>query len=170
MEITYGGAASFTLRGTRTVSIDAGTQDIALFTRRQKNASMKINGPGEYEVGGVLITTLDQGGTLLHVITLDDVTVAHISGDASKLSERDLEAVGRVDILLVRADDARAAGVAVTDLAPRVVIPFGAQSAAVVTTAGVKNPEPQPRFSWNGAGAPPKAVLLKEQTARRKAA
>ncbi len=169
MEIIYGGGASFILRGSKSVSIDGGDADISLFTRRQKRAALKLNGPGEYEVGGVLITTLDSAGTLMHSITLDDVNVVHLSGSGS-LTDRDLAAIGRTDVLLVRADDLRAAQAAVADLSPRVVIPFGTHAAALAASVGIKNPEPQRSFTWNGSGTPPKAALLKEPGARRKAA
>jgi hypothetical protein len=170
MEIIYSGKASFTVRGEKSVSIDGGEADITLFTRRQKKPSLKINGPGEYEVGGVLITTLEQSGALLHVITLDDLNIAHVSSNTAGLTERDLTALGRIDVLLVQAADEKAAQAAIADLAPRVVIPFGPQAAAIAASLGVKNAEPQPRFNWNGSGAPPKAVLLREPSTRKKAA
>lgn len=170
MEIVYGGKASFTLRGEKTVTVDGSGGDIALHTMRQKNAGLKINGPGEYEVGGVLITSMEKDGTLLHAIVLDDVNIAHIGGRGVSLTERELAACGRVDVLLVESSDARSAGALVADLAPRVVIPFGPNAAAVAASSGVKNAEPQPRFSWNGISAPPRVVLLKEPAARKKAA
>jgi hypothetical protein len=170
MEIIYGGKTAFTLRGDRTVSIDGGEADIALFTKRQKNAALKINGPGEYEVSGVLITTLARAGALLHAVTLDDLNIAHVSGNPGALSERDLAAIGRIDILLLEAHEVRAAQAVIADLSPRVVIPFGPAAQGVAAATGVKSAEPQSRFSWNGSGTPPRAVLLKEPTAKRKAA
>jgi hypothetical protein len=169
MEIVYAGKTGFTLRGSKSVSIDAGDADINLCTRRQKNRALKLNGPGEYEVGGVLITTLDSSGTLVHSITLDDLNVVHVSAGAA-LNDRDLAAIGRTDVLLIQTDDLRAAQAAVADLSPRVVIPFGTHAVALATSVGMKNPEPQRNFSWNGISAPPKAVLLKEPATRRKAA
>lgn len=170
MEITYGGRASFTLRGEKSVSIDGAGADIALFTKRQKRAGLRINGPGEYEVGGVLITTLDHSGTLLHAVTLDDINIAHVSSTGNALTDRDLAAIGRIDVLLVRAEDETAAQAAIADLTPRVVIPFGPHATKIAASLGLKNAEPQSRFSWNGATAPPRAILLKEPTTRRKAA
>jgi hypothetical protein len=170
MEITYGGKASFTMRGEKSVSIDGSDADIALFTRRQKSDRLKINGPGEYEVSGVLITTLNQSGTLLHAITLDDINIAHVSAPEGTLSERDLAAIGRIDVLLVQAVDVKAAQAAIADLSPRVVIPFGPHALEIAASLGVKNAEPQPRFAWNGVSTPPRAVLLREPGTRRKAA
>jgi hypothetical protein len=170
MEITYGGKAAFTVRGEKSVSIDGPEADIALFTTRQKKAALKINGPGEYEVGGVLITSLEVSGTLLYAITLDDINVAHISTSTAGLTERDLAALGRIDVLLVQASDQKAAHEAIADLSPRVVIPFGPTAPAIAAALGVKNAETQPRFIWNGVSAPPKAVLLRESGTRKKAA
>jgi hypothetical protein len=170
MEITYGGKASFFLKGETSVVIDGSDASIKLYTTRQRSQKLKANGPGEYEIGGVLVTTLDVGGSYAHAITLDEINVLHLSGDPSKLSTRDIESLGRIDILIVRADDARAAQSAIGDITPRVVIPFGNNAAEVASASGVKDAEPQNRFAWNGVVTPPKAVLLKEPAGKKKAA
>lgn len=169
MEIFYEGKGAFTLLGSRSVSIDGRAADIALFTSRQKSTTMKLNGPGEYEVRGVLVTTVDVSDTLVHAITLDDIAVVHIAA-GTPLTERDIASVGRADVLLVRADDPRTAGAVIADLAPRVVIPFGEHSHKIAASCGLKDLEPRRSFSWNGMAAAPKAVLLKEGSVRRRAA
>lgn len=171
MEITYAGANSFLLKGERTIAINptaAGERGhIALYTRRQKSKKLLINGPGEYEVGGVLVTSVALGEEIAHAVEVDGINVLHLTGDARKLSERDLTSIGKVDVLLVDTADVKQAENAVSDLVPRVVIPFGAHAAEICATAGVKDAQPQARFSWNGVAASTKAVLLKAPARKR---
>jgi hypothetical protein len=171
MEITYAGANSFVLKGERTVVINpsASTEraDIPLYTRRQKSKKLLINGPGEYEIGGVLVTSVALGDDLVHAVEVDGINVLHLTGDARKLTDRDLSAIGKVDILLVEAAELKQAQNAVSDLTPRVVIPFGAHAAEVCATSGVKDAQPQARFTWNGVTAPARAMLLKEPAKKR---
>jgi hypothetical protein len=159
------------IKGERTVAINPAakseTGHIALYTIRQKGTKLLANGPGEYEIGGVLITSVAQDTGMAHAVEVDGINVHHLPGDARKLSDRDLAAIGKVDVLLVDSTDLKRAQNAVTDLVPRVVIPFGANAVEVCAVAGVKGAEPQNRFSWNGLSAPPKAVLLKEPGKRR---
>lgn len=171
MEITYAGGTSFVIKGERTIAINpAGkgeTGHIALYAQRQKSKKLLANGPGEYEIGGVLITSVAQEAGMAHAVEVDGINVLYLLGDARTLSDRDLAAIGKVDVLLVDTSDLKRAQNALTDLVPRVVVPFGANASEVCAVAGVKTAEPQNRFNWNGATAPPKAVLLKEPGKRR---
>jgi len=171
MEITYAGAASFVLKGERTVVINptASTEraHISLHTRRQKSKKLLVNGPGEYEVGGVLITSIALGDEIVHAVEVDGINVLHLSGDVRCLTERDLTAIGKVDVLIVDCRDLKQAQNAVSDLGPRVIVPFGPHAAGLCAAAGVKDAQPQARFSWNGVTTPPRAVLLKEPAKKR---
>jgi hypothetical protein len=173
MDITYAGGASFTVKGERTIAINPSGRDhgadIVLHSARQKRGKLIVNGPGEYEIGGVLIATVETGGkTLVHAVEVDGVNIVHVGGDPAGLSERDLAVIGPVDVLLIEASDVKAAQTAVTSLTPRVIIPFGGHAAEVCATVGISGAEPQNRFSWNGVTTPAKAVLLKEPGTRRK--
>lgn len=175
MDITYAGGPSFLLKGETSVAINPAPRAegavLTLHSVRQRSQSQIINGPGEYEIRGVLVTTLETGPaedrTLVHAVELGGINVVHLAGKPA-LSERDLRDLGTVDVLLVNADDRAAAEVAIRDLEPRVVVPFGVHGAAVAAQMAGKELEPQTRLSWNGTGTPPRAVLLKAPGTRRR--
>jgi hypothetical protein len=178
MDITYLGGHAFLLKGDRTIAINppAGTprQNITLQSARRARSKEIVNGPGEYEIGGCLIVTLEVGpresSELAHAVEISGLNVVHLGTTVRPLNDRAVADIGRVDILLLNADDLRAAQAAVTDLTPRLVIPYGAHAAELCGALGVKDARPQPRLTWNGISAQPKAVLLKPATAKRRAA
>jgi hypothetical protein len=172
MEITHTGDASFTLHGSRTVAINPEQREngaINLFSRRQRRFRLQVNGPGEYEIGDVLIATVPIGPfsaeQWAHGIKLDETNVLFLEGDPGALTESALLAIGPVDVLIVSAGDLPATVKAAQDLAPRLVIPFGPHAAELCAALGVKDAAPVSRVHVNGKT--PRAVLLK---ARRAAA
>jgi hypothetical protein len=176
MEITYQGDASFLLTGDRSVAINpasASATDIVLQSWRHQGAKQIVNGPGEYEIGGALIVTIQpnkQSPGLVHAINLDGLNVLHVNGSPCVLTEDDLTAIGKVDALIMTSDDVKAAEALAVDLSPRVLIPFGANAEQLCAMFGVREAPSQPRFAWNGSGVPPRAVLLKAQTTRKRPA
>jgi hypothetical protein len=178
MDITYLGGHSFLLKGDCTLAINppAGTprQDITLHSGRKARSKEIVNGPGEYEIGGCLIVTLELGprdaSDLAHAIEIGGLHVVHLGTAIRPLNDRAVADLGRVDVLLVNTDDLRAAQTAVTDLTPRLVIPYGSHATELCTALGVKDARQQPRLSWNGSTPQPKAVLLKPAVAKRRAA
>jgi hypothetical protein len=178
MDIAYLGDHSFLVKGERIVAINppAGTArpDIALHSRRQARSKEIVNGPGEYEIGGCLIVTVELGpreaSTLAHAIEVGGLNVVHLGTIIGALSDRAAAGLGRADVLLVNTDDLRAAQEAITNLTPRLVIPYGPHAAELCAVLGVKDARPQPRLSWNGITTQPKAVLLKPLATRRRAA
>lgn len=104
------------------------------------NEPMIFTGPGEYEVGGVIVTAIEsfhddsQGtergkNTIYHVL-VDGLNVVHL-GDLgqSKLTEEQVAAIDQTDILLVPVGsvytiDSKAASEIVSQLEPRIVIPM----------------------------------------------
>lgn len=177
MDIVFRGDSSFEINGERTVAINprrGSRADVMLHTTRQKKPAGVVNGPGEYDIAGVLIVTLEKGPrespTLAHSIIIDDLAVVHLGDITHELSDRDVAAIGRVDVLIVNADEARKAQDAIADLEPRVVIPFGAAAPEVCASLGVKSPEAQPRFTWSRNRVPPRAVVLKPVSTRARAA
>lgn len=175
MDITCQGENSFYIRGSKTVALNPPTgqrADIILRSRRTSGKSL-VNGPGEYEIGEAVIDCLPAGGKdrqgLAFAIELDGVTVLFLDGPAGSLAEHDRRSIGRVDILLIDSADLAAVQVLARDLAPRVVIPFGANAAAMCSALGSGDIQPAPRFVWN-AGTVPKAALLKTPRPRKRAA
>jgi L-ascorbate metabolism protein UlaG (beta-lactamase superfamily) len=101
-------------------------------------AAYVVEGPGEYEVGGVTVSGMptfhdDQQGAAhgrntVYVIELDDVRVCHLGDLGHTLDDATLESLGNVDVLLVPVggsalDGARAAEV-VRQVEPRFVVPM----------------------------------------------
>lgn len=177
MEVTYQGSASFVLKSDTTVSInpqDGTPATIKLFSARQKSQKQIVNGPGEYEINGVLVITAETGSegrrTLVHGVDLGGLNVVHLGTYTNRPDARSLDALGKVDVLIVGADDLGSAREAVTLLDPRVVLPFGSHAAALCAELGIKEPKPENRFLWNGVAAAPRAVLLKAGKSRRRAA
>ncbi|HVA21717.1 MAG TPA: MBL fold metallo-hydrolase [Candidatus Micrarchaeia archaeon] len=86
--------------------------------------------PGEYEIHGVSCHgVLVDGGTAF-VCDIDDVAVAAIGRGAAALSENALEALGRVDVLLLPVGGgpgltAAQAAATVARVQPAVVVPVG---------------------------------------------
>jgi L-ascorbate metabolism protein UlaG (beta-lactamase superfamily) len=98
-----------------------------------------IDGPGEYEVSGVLITGVrtfhdkakgaERGSNIVFVVHLDEVTFCHLGDLGHELSQSQLEAIGDVDVLFVPVgggetiSPAEASGV-IAQLEPRIVVPI----------------------------------------------
>ena len=173
MDITYHGGSSFTLKGERTVVINPINEPerdaIALRSDRKRRRKQIIDGPGEYEIGGVMVTSLAAGGpgakSLIYAVNVDGVNVLHVTAPVHELTDKDISALGRSDILLIDTADLKAAQGIVQDILPRTVIPYGSHAVELCASQGVKNAEPVARFNSNGS-ASPRAVLLKEHGKR----
>jgi hypothetical protein len=178
VEIIYEGRSQFVIRGTATVAINPAEKVekdvVPLFTTRQRKTKGVVNGPGEYEIGGVLIGTTVVGEprsvALAHAITLDDLTVCILGGDADGLDARGLDTLGRIDVLLIGDVLPTVAQKAVALLEPRVTIATGEKAVEMAAALGVKDAEPKPKFSWNGVSAVPRVVVLKTASRARLAA
>lgn len=176
MEITYLGEESFLVKAERAVAINPGRQgpaaDVVLHNVRQNDRRLIVNGPGEYEIGGVLVLTVADGRSraLCHVMEVGGLNVAFVGAGSLALSEREIAGLGQVDVLIVAAADPVAAGRVIGVLEPRVVLPFGAGSQELSAAIGVRDPQQETRFSWNGSGTPPKLVLLKPAGRKKHAA
>lgn len=162
MEITWFGHSCFRLteRGLATVVTDpfdsetVGYEPLKLkadivtvshdapghnFTSAVKGTSHVIDGPGEFEIGGVFITGVqtdssskkatDKPRNTLYVFDYMGITVAHLGDLRSVPSQAEIEALGTVHVALVPVGDggslnaAKAAEV-VSLLEPNIVIPM----------------------------------------------
>ena len=119
-----------------TVSHDASGHN---YTKAVKGTSHVIEGPGEYEIGGVFITAVQTNGhdkdngdelrNTLYVFDYDGITIAHL-GDLRRVpSQKEVETLGAVNVALVPVGDggglnaAKAAEV-ISLLEPNIVIPM----------------------------------------------
>ena len=74
-----------------------------------KGAKWQIDGPGEYEIGGVFLTAVpvgkhDQNGNgrnMVYVFDYNGITVGHLGDLNAVPSRKDVDAFGKIDILLV---------------------------------------------------------------------
>lgn len=96
-----------------------------------------IDGPGEYEVGGVMINGVrtyrdaekgaQRGYNTVYVLELDDITFCHLGDLGHNLTTRQLEEIGTVDVLFVPAQGALTAAQlteTIASIEPRAVIPL----------------------------------------------
>ena len=88
-----------------------------------------ITHEGEYEVKGAFIYGVKTENTILYSIGLDDLFVMHAGALNRPLTEREIDSLGRVDILLLPVGggavlDAKRAIEVIQQLEPRVVIPM----------------------------------------------
>ncbi len=96
-----------------------------------------IDGPGEYEVGGIMINGIrtyrdgETGGqrryNTIYVLELDDTKFCHLGDLGHELTTRQLEDIGTVDVLFVPAQStlgtAKLAEI-IAGIEPRAVIPM----------------------------------------------
>jgi L-ascorbate metabolism protein UlaG (beta-lactamase superfamily) len=131
-----------------------------------------VNGPGEYEISGVLIIGLKtyhdsekgekKGKNTVYLIQMDEISICHLGDLGHPLTDSQVEEMDNVDVLLVPVggvstiNAARAAAV-VRQVEPKVVIPMHYKTEAVkreldpvdnfLREMGVKDIEPQPKLS-----------------------
>jgi L-ascorbate metabolism protein UlaG (beta-lactamase superfamily) len=162
-DIQYLGHACFRMRGRdgivlcdpydRSIGLDLGRPTAHIVTtshnhpdhgnvaavRPVRDRVFVVDGPGEYEVGGVLITGVrtfhdkakgsQRGVNTVYVIHLDDVSFCHLGDLGHELTQRQIEELGNVDVLFVPVGGGETIGPAeaasvISQLEPRVVIPM----------------------------------------------
>lgn len=202
-DITYLGHACFRVRGRdgivlcdpfdRSVGRDIGRPSAHIVTvshddpaynnlavvKPMREELFPIVGPGEYEVGGILITGVRtyrdgekgklKGFNTVYILHVDDVVFCHLGALAHELSQSQVEAIGSVDVLFVPVggDETISASVAqsvVHQIQPRMVIPMlygdseadseGSLLNKFVTEFGLKDLEPQEKLSVTNANLP----------------
>lgn len=162
-DIQFLGHACFRLRGRegivlcdpfdRSIGLDMGRPTAHIVTvshdhidhnytsgvRPVRDRVFVINGPGEYEVSGVLITGVrtfhdkakgaERGVNTVYTIHIDDVAFCHLGDLGHELSQRQIEEIGNVDVLFVPVGGDETIGPAeavnvISQLEPRLVIPM----------------------------------------------
>jgi L-ascorbate metabolism protein UlaG (beta-lactamase superfamily) len=98
-----------------------------------------LDGPGEYEVGGVLITGVptfhdtkkgaERGKNTVYVIHLDDVVFCHLGDLGHELTTHQIDEIGNIDVLFVPVGGGETIGPAqavsvISQLEPRIVVPM----------------------------------------------
>lgn len=195
MEITWLGRTSFRIRGREGVVItdpappESGyepgklTAQVVTLSRREDPAFSNVGGvsgqpfvldaPGEYEVGGILVTgigTKGAGGSrnVVFIIELEGVRVAHL-GQLADAGAKELDEVKGADVLLLPVGGAgsitgAASADVMTTVDPRIAIPMGYRTEAermegleplerFLKETGLK-PEPEPKLTVSKSSLP----------------
>ena len=156
-----------------------------------------IDGPGLYEVLGYNITGIgtalsDEEGNrrinTVYVIRSDGVSVCYLGSLSVKLSARQLDSLGSIDVLIASAEQRGEVGPTeisrlVNVLGPRIVIPIGENEAGEGTGSeeesplgvllrqmNVERPDPQPRLNVTENNLPreTRVVFLQRSLVRRR--
>jgi L-ascorbate metabolism protein UlaG (beta-lactamase superfamily) len=138
-----------------------------------------VTGPGEYEIGGVLIIGVatfhdgdrgrERGKNTAYLMEIDEISVCHLGDLGHVLTAEQVEGMGDVDVLLlpvggVYTINAPLAAEVVRQLEPKVVIPMHYQTPALkwklepvdrfLKEIGVKEIKSQPKLSLTKASLP----------------
>jgi L-ascorbate metabolism protein UlaG (beta-lactamase superfamily) len=157
LEITYLGHSAFRLRGKDVTvvtdpfsdklgfSMGKVTADIVTVSHQSPNHSFiegvggdprVVEGPGEYEVADMLIagvaTATEPGKgpvNTAYVLRFEDLTVCHLGDLNNQLTDKQVEELGSIDVLLIPVGGAKTIGPAeasqlVARLDPSLVIPM----------------------------------------------
>jgi len=138
-----------------------------------------ITGPGEYEIGGVLVIGIatfhdkergrKKGKNTAYLIEIDEVAVCHLGDLGHALTAEQIEELGNVDVLLlpvggVSTINAPMAAEVVRQLEPKIVIPMHYKTQALnrelepverfLKEIGVKEINSRPKLSVSKSSLP----------------
>lgn len=112
-----------------------GSADIVIATRGTENLRgisgnpFMVTGPGEYEIGGVMIYGITYGNTTLYRIDIDAMRLVHLGLTTTPITDVLVESLGDVDALCVPVGGkdcytASHAETVIQKIQPRIVIPM----------------------------------------------
>lgn len=211
-DVQFLGHASFRLRGRdgiivcdpygRATGLDIGKPTAHIVTvshghddhnnvaavRPMREKVFVIDGPGDYEVNGVLISGVrtyhdkekgaERGYNTVYVIHLDDVVFCHLGDLGHELSQSQIEQIGEVDVLFIPVGGGETIGPAeavnvISQLEPRMVVPmhyaaaqlsFEHELAALekfTHEVGLKEYNPEEKLTVTPANLPPEGEETK---------
>lgn len=129
-----------------------------------------VNGPGEYEISGVMINGIrtyrdaakgaERGRNTVYVMHLDEITFCHLGDIGHELTTPQIESIGSIDVLFVPAFS-RLTPPQLTEMIsaiePRIVIPLFDQPSELDRLAqelGLKEWEAQTKVSVTSSSLP----------------
>ena len=129
-----------------------------------------IAGPGEYEVGGIMVNGIrtyrdeargaERGRNTVYVVHLDDLTFCHLGDLGHDLNTHQIEDIGAIDVLFVPAysslGPAKLTEV-ISEIEPRLVVPLYddlAQLDRLAHELGLKEWEAQEKLAVTSASLP----------------
>lgn len=104
-----------------------------------QNVRKVIRGSGEYEINGISIIGINtfhddnkgekRGGNTVYVLEIDDLRIAHLGDLGHKLSEKQIEEMGEIDILLIPVGgeytiNPQVAAQVARDIEPIIIVPM----------------------------------------------
>ena len=138
-----------------------------------------VTGPGEYEIGGVLIIGVatfhdgdrgrKRGKNTAYLMEIDEISVCHLGDLGHVLTAEQVEELDNVDVLLlpvggVSTINAPMAAEVVRQLEPKIVVPMHYKTSALsrelepvekfLKEIGVKQVTPQPKLSLTKSSLP----------------
>lgn len=150
-----------------------------------KGASHVIDGPGEFEIGGVFITGVqtdspgrkakDAARNTIYVFDYDGITVAHLGDLKQTPSQAEIDALGTVNVALVPVGgggglNAAKAAEVISLLEPNIVVPmhYATDDAKVsldslnkfIKEMGLTKPESQPSLKVAKSGLPDETRVI----------
>jgi L-ascorbate metabolism protein UlaG (beta-lactamase superfamily) len=206
MEITWLGHACFRLKGSQaTVITDPYPPDLGYSLGKQTARVVTVShqhpghsyiagiggepkvikGPGEYEIGGILVIGLptfhdgdggkQRGKNIVYLIEVDEVAICHLGDLGHVLTTQQVEEIGNVDVLLVPVGgvstiNASLAAEVVRQLEPKIVVPMHYKTEVLkrelepvdrfLKEMGVKDVTSRPRLSVTKANLPVSTQVL----------
>ncbi len=209
MEITYLGHAGFRIRSKDgVVIIDPAPQpygvalkgvsaDIVCVTHSHTDHSFIdpiggdpkiIRGPGEYEIGNMLITGVrtfhdtnrgaERGPNTVYVIHTEDISLCHLGDLGHDLDAKQIDQIGDIDVLMLPVGghytiNAKTAVDIVSELDPRVIIPMHYATPALTEKGitldsadvfckalGTPLPDPLPKLSLTRTSMPAESQVV----------
>ncbi len=123
----------------------AGAKEITLLSKAQeKDTDGAISWPGEYNLGGISIKGIghDGGKQVSYVADVDGIRCAFLSAPVNDWTDKQIEAVGDVDVMVLPAAETKLTQKLVDEFDPRVLILLPGDDktalAAVEKVIGVK--------------------------------
>jgi L-ascorbate metabolism protein UlaG (beta-lactamase superfamily) len=206
MEITWLGHACFRLKGRDSVVLmdpcpkstgyNIGRQQANIVTISHPHPDHShteavtgsprlIDAPGEYEIGGVLLTGVrtyhddkhgkTRGPNTTFLVEVDEVRICHLGDLGHVPTQEQSEALSDIDVLLVPVGghttiDAEAASEIISQIEPRLVVPmhYATEAATAkldpldkfIKQMGVSAPQPQPKLSLTRSGLPAQTQVV----------
>lgn len=126
---------------TKTASATLGDK---FFITRADDTSLDITGPGEYEVGGISVVKLPYAT----IVEADGTRTIRLENVTEKLTEKQLEEIGSIDMVLVPTDsgDPKILAEVAKQLDPWVIIPSSFNPTALLKELGVAEFNPVPKY------------------------
>lgn len=95
----------------------------------KREETFVISEEGEYEIGGIEVTALRQAENLIMMIRQNGITICHLGRPAETLSEKEVEKIGSVDVLLApiggkRVIKDKPMGELISDISPSIMVPM----------------------------------------------